>query len=126
MSGTELQIKRGGTLTHRLLADGSIVGLGEVTAYGAGTGGDGVALLRSGGTMTGDLILDANLGASNKALTLLGNSFKYNSSNVLTEANTANNLTTNKITLGNGWTIEQTSASLTIRKNGVIKETFNA
>ena len=126
LSGNELQIKRNNVLTHRLLADGSFVGTGEITAYGSGAGGESVALQRSGGTMTGDLILDANLGASNKALKLLGNSFKYNNSNVLTEANTANNLTTNKITLGNGWTIEQTSSSLTIRKNGVIKETFNA
>lgn len=121
LSGTELQIKRAGNITQRFLADGSIVGLGEVTAYGAGTGGDGVALLRTGGTMTGDLVLDANLGIANKALTLLGNSFKYNGSIVLTEANTAN-----QIKMGNGWTIEQTSASLTIRKNGVIKGTFNA
>ena len=59
--------------------------------------------------------------ASNKALNLLGNSFKYNNSNILTESNTEN-----KITMGNGWTIEQTAASLTIRRNGVVKGTFNA
>ena len=36
------------------------------------------------------------------------------------------NISTPKITLGNGWTIEQTSASLTIRKGGIIKGTFTA
>ena len=35
-------------------------------------------------------------------------------------------VSTPKITLGNGWTIEQTSASLTIRKGGIIKGTFTA
>lgn len=119
--GTELQLKYNNVVAQRFLLDGSIVGLGEITAYGASTGGEGVALLRTGGTMTGDLVLDANLGIANKSLTLLGNSFKYNGSNILTEANTSN-----KITMGNGWTIEQTSANLTIRKNGVIKGTFNA
>ena len=36
------------------------------------------------------------------------------------------NTYTDKITLGNGWTIEQTSSSLTIKINGVVKSTINA
>lgn len=35
-------------------------------------------------------------------------------------------LNTNKIEMGNGWTIEQTTSALTIKKNGVVKGTFNA
>ena len=127
--GTELQLKYNNVVAQRFLLDGSIVGLGEITAYGASTGGDGVSLLRTGGTMTGNLTMDADIimnsgkaiGVSNLPLKLLGNALTYNASNVLTEANTAN-----KIEMGNGWTIEQTSASLTIRKDGVIKQTISA
>jgi len=42
------------------------------------------------------------------------------------DINASTNVTSPKITLDNGWTIEQTSASLTIRKDGEIKGTFNA
>ena len=127
--GTELLLKYNNLIAARFLSDGSIVGLGEITAYGASTGGEGVSLLRTGGTMTGNLTMSADIimnsgkaiGKSNLPLKLLGNALTYNASNVLTEANTAN-----KIEMGNGWTIEQTTASLTIRKDGVIKGTFNA
>jgi hypothetical protein len=127
--GTELLLKYNNLIAARFLADGSIVGLGEITAYGATTGGEGVSLLRTGGTMTGNLTMAADIimnsgraiGVSNLPLKLLGNALTYNASNVLTEANTAT-----QIKMGNGWTIEQTVASLTIRKDGVIKGTFNA
>lgn len=127
--GSELQMKHNNLIAARFLSDGSIVGLGEITAYGASTGGEGVSLLRTGGTMTGNLTMSADIimnsgraiGVSNLPLKLLGNALTYNASNVLTEANTAT-----QIKMGNGWTIEQTTSALTIKKNGVVKGTFNA
>ena len=97
-TGTELLLKYNNLTAARFLSDGSIVGLGEITAYGATTGGEGVSLLRTGGTMTGNLIMSADI---------IMNSGKA-------------------IKMGNGWTIEQTSSALYIKKNGVVKGTFNA
>ena len=95
--GSELQMKHNNLIAARFLSDGSIVGLGEITAYGASTGGEGVSLLKTGGTMTGNLTMSADIimnngraiGVSNLPLKLLGNALTYNASNVLTEANTA-------------------------------------
>ena len=132
-SGTELLFKYNGTTKQRLLNDGGIAAIGEVTAYTAGDSGYSEFLKLSGGKITGNLEITGNLkftsssviGLSTLPLALAGNAFTYNSYDVLHKGNIGSSQIAS-IGLENGWTIEQTSTALYIKKNGVIKGTFNA
>ena len=132
-SGTELLFKYNGTTKQRLLNDGGIAAIGEVTAYTAGDSGYSEFLQLSGGKITGNLEITGNLkftsssviGLSTLPLALAGNAFTYNSYDVLHKGNIGSSQIAS-IGLENGWTIEQTSTALYIKKSGVIKGTFNA
>ncbi|HPB85631.1 MAG TPA: hypothetical protein PLR63_07575, partial [Paludibacteraceae bacterium] len=149
-SGTELLFKYNGTTKQRLLNDGGIAAIGEVTAYSEGTQAgeltlNKLTLLAGGGAVDRNITSTANtiqlnvggvtaLEATSSAIrrgttasgVTLGTS-TYRWANIYgVDINASTNVTSPKITLDNGWTIEQTSASLTIRKDGEIKGTFNA
>lgn len=114
--GTELQMKHNGVTKQKFLNDGSIAATGELTAYVAGASGYSEFLPLSGGTLTGNLNINATLTAT---------TMKVGSNDVLHKGNIGSAGITS-IGLGNGWTIEQTATNLYIKKNGVIKGTFNA
>ena len=132
-SDTELLFKYNGTTKQRLLNDGGIAAIGEVTAYTAGDSGYSEFLQLSGGKITGNLEITGNLkftsssviGLSTLPLALAGNAFTYNSYDVLHKGNIGSSQIAS-IGLENGWTIEQTSTALYIKKDGVIKGTFDA
>jgi hypothetical protein len=149
LSGTELWFKYGGVVKQKMFQDGSFVATGEVAAYSQGVAADELqlnklTLLQGGGiskylsSTASQVYFDID-GATPLSMTKtevrrgntdnnvnLGTS-AYPWANIYgTEITAVNNITVPKITLGNGWTIEQTAASLTIRRNGIIKGTFNA
>jgi hypothetical protein len=132
-----------------MFQDGSFVATGEVAAYSQGVAADELqlnklTLLQGGGiskylSSTATQVYfdidgatpltvsktEVRRGTSDNNMSLGTSAYPWaNIYGVNLIAST--NLTTPKITLGNGWTIEQTSASLTIRRNGVVKGTFNA
>jgi hypothetical protein len=149
-SGTELLFKYNGTTKQRLLNDGGIAAIGEVTAYSEGTQAgeltlNKLTLLAGGGAVDRNITSTANtiqlnvggvtaLEATSSAIrrgttasgVTLGTS-TYRWANIYgVDINASTNVTSPKITLDNGWTIEQTSTALYIKKSGVIKGTFNA
>lgn len=126
-AGTETHFKYNSVIKQKFLSDGSITATGEVTAYTAGESGYSEFLPLSGGIITGNIGLSssATIGSAASPVTLVGNSFKYNNSDVLYKGNISS-AQIPSISLGNGWTIEQTSTALYIKKDGNIKGTFNA
>lgn len=122
-SGTELLIQYNGVTKQRMLSDGSFAAVGEISAFVAGTSGYSDFLPLIGGTMTGPLILQSDLGNSATPLTLKGNSFKYNTYDVLHKGNIGSS---NIVSIGfaNGWTIEQLGTNLLIKQGTTVKGTF--
>lgn len=148
-SGTELLFKYGGVVKQRMFQDGSFVATGGVAAFSQGVEADTLDLLRlklnQGGGDSKYLSSTAtqiyfDIGGATPLLMTKTEVRRGNTDNNVnlgtsaypwaniygTEITAVNNITVPKITLGNGWTIEQTAASLTIRRNGIIKGTFNA
>lgn len=111
-----LELKYNGVIKQKFLNDGSIAATGELTAYVTGASGYSEFLPLSGGTLTGNLNINATLTAT---------TMKVGSNDVLHKGNIGSAGITS-IGLGNSWTIEQTATNLYIKKNGVIKGTFNA
>jgi hypothetical protein len=149
LSGTELLFKYNGEVKQRMFQDGSFVATGGVAAFSQGVEADTLDLLRlklnqGGGdskylSSTATQIYFDIGGATPLSMTKTevrrGNT--DNNVNLGTSAYpwaniygvnliASTNISTPKITLGNGWTIEQTASSLTIRRNGIVKGTFNA
>ena len=115
--GAELQMKYNGVIKQKMLNDGSFAAIGGVTAYVSGVSGYSEFLPKSGGTITGNLLVNGDLGATTQALKLKGNALTYNGNNIF-----YNGLSS--IALANGWVIEVTTANLYIKKDGVTKGTF--
>jgi hypothetical protein len=132
-----------------MFQDGSFVATGEVAAYSQGVAADELqlnklTLLQGGGdskylTSSATQIYfsiggvtplvmsktEVRRGNTNNNVNLGTSAYPWaNIYGVNLVAST--DISTPKITLGNGWTIEQTAESLTIRRNGIIKGTFNA
>lgn len=149
LSGTELLFKYDGEVKQRMFQDGSFVATGGVAAFSQGVEADTLDLLRlklnqGGGdskylSSTATQIYFDIGGATPLSMTKTevrrGNT--DNNVNLGTSAYpwaniygvnliASTNISTPKITLGNGWTIEQTASSLTIKRNGIVKGTFNA
>lgn len=150
LSDTQLQFKYQGVVKHRYFIDGSFSAMGEVAAYSEGTQADELTLnkltlLAGGGAVDRNITSTANTiqlnvagvttiettssavrrGTSASSVTLGTSTYRW--ANVYgVDVNASSNITAPKITLGNGWTIEQTTASLTIRKDGVVKQTVSA
>lgn len=149
LSGTELLFKYNNVTKQRMFQDGSFSATGELSAYSQGTAADELQLnkltLLQGGGISKYLSSTATQvyfdidGATPLSMTKtevrrgtsdnnvsLGTSV-YPWANIYgVNLIALTDISTPKITLGNGWTIEQTSASLTIRRNGVVKGTFDA
>lgn len=148
-SGTELHFKQGGTIKARMLADGFVYS-GEIAAYSTGTGSSVTDfVVRSGIASQGistklafigttypqiigngtQLVLSYSDQVNTGTVYLVNNALRRGASTAMTLGEASylwENTYTDKITLGNGWTIEQTSSSLTIKRNGVVKSTINA
>lgn len=124
-----LELKYNGVIKQKFLNDGSIAATGELTAYVAGASGYSEFLPLSGGTLTGNLNIGTGviIGTAAIPLSVRGSTFKYNNSDVLYKGNIGT-ASLPSIGLSDGWTIEvqTTPSALLIKKNGVIKGTFNA
>ena len=124
-----LELKYNGVVKQKFLNDGSIAATGELTAYVAGASGYSEFLPLSGGTLTGNLNIGTGviIGTAGIPLSVRGSAFRYNNSDVLYKGNIGT-ASLPSIGLSDGWTIEiQTtpSSALLIKKDGVIKGTFN-
>ena len=124
-----LELKYNGVIKQKFLNDGSIAATGELTAYVAGASGYSEFLPLSGGTLTGNLNIGTGviIGTAAIPLSVRGSTFKYNNSDVLYKGNIGT-ASLPSIGFSEEWTIEvqTTPSALLIKKNGVIKGTFNA